>query len=103
MHGDIAYFEVKTKEDERYPITASTAGYYVNGGMKKDGEIEYERESDVFPSLISLLKAKSAHFTDVINKKVYFILLLTKIAQSKMSNRSPNNSRVCSIINVYVP
>eukprot|EP00794_Sanderia_malayensis_P017757 gene17757-19530_t len=71
VHGDIAYLEVRTKEDERYPITASTAGYYINKGMKKDGEIEYERESDVFPSLISLLKAKSAHFDDVINRKEF--------------------------------
>ena len=70
MHGDIAYMEVKVKEGESFPITASTAGYFVNRGLKNDGEIDYERESDVFSSLILLLKAKSAHFADVINSKV---------------------------------
>ena len=40
--------------------------------MKKDGEIDYDRESDVFPSLILLLKAKSSHFVDVINSKVSY-------------------------------
>ena len=70
VHGDIAYIEVKTKEQEVFPLTASTSGYYVNKGMKKDGEIDYTRESDVFPNLIQLLKAKSSHFADVINSKV---------------------------------
>ncbi|XP_065051590.1 outer dynein arm-docking complex subunit 2-like isoform X3 [Rhopilema esculentum] len=71
VHGDIAYIEVKTKEQEVFPLTASTSGYYVNKGMKKDGEIDYARESDVFPNLIQLLKAKSSHFADVINSKEF--------------------------------
>jgi len=71
VHGDIAYMEVKVKEGESFPITASTAGYFVNRGLKNDGEIDYERESDVFSSLILLLKAKSAHFADVINSKEF--------------------------------
>ena len=41
--------------------------------MKKDGEIDYDRESDIFPSLILLLKAKSSHFVDVINSKVSYL------------------------------
>ena len=70
VHGDIAYIEVKTKEGERFPLTASTSGYYVNRGMKKDGEIDYDRESDIFPSLVHILKAKSSFFAEAINKKV---------------------------------
>ena len=74
VHGDIAYLLIKSTEGEEYSITASTIGYYVNKGMKQDGNIEYERDSDVFTSLILLLKAKSAHFANVINKKVATIL-----------------------------
>ena len=73
VHGDIAYIEIKMKEGETFPITASTSGYYVNRGIKQDGEIDYARDSDIFSSLILLLKAKSAHFADVINSKVMYI------------------------------
>lgn len=83
VHGDIAYIEVRTNEGEIFPITATTSGYYVNRGMKKDGEVDYNRESDVFSTLILLLKAKSAHFAHVINSKV------TKRLLSQLCSNTP--------------
>ena len=70
VHGDIAYILVTTKEGARLSITAATCGYFENKGKTDENEIDYERSSLVFPTLMALLKAKSEHFASTIDKKV---------------------------------
>ena len=70
VHGDISYILVKPSDSDRLSITAGTSGYFENKGKTDENEIDYERNGDVFPSLVALLKEKSQHFAKTISKKV---------------------------------
>ena len=70
VHGDISYLDVKPSDGDALTVTASTSGYFVNKYKSTEEESRYERESEVYPTLVALLKAKSAHFCTTIDKKV---------------------------------
>ncbi|XP_066573997.1 outer dynein arm-docking complex subunit 2 [Amia ocellicauda] len=70
VHGEICYLVIKPCDTEPLYITCSTTGVFLNGGKKKDdGEIDYERKSDIYKDLVILLKNKSRHFEENINKQ----------------------------------
>ncbi|XP_046364085.1 outer dynein arm-docking complex subunit 2-like [Haliotis rufescens] len=75
LHGDICFLEVKCHDlDKPLYITANTIGYYLNNGPDKDkpGQIDYERpEQDIFRDLVTLLKAKSSRFAEMIEKQEF--------------------------------
>ena len=70
VHGDISYFDVKPLDGDILHITASTSGFFLNKGKTPEGDINYEREGNIYPTLATLLKEKSAHFASTIEKKV---------------------------------
>ncbi|KAL7856705.1 hypothetical protein SRHO_G00156040 [Serrasalmus rhombeus] len=73
-HGEIAYLIIEPCDTEPLFITCSTAGVYLNSGIKQEGEENaYERKSDVYKDLVTLLKIKSPHFTENINKQDFVI------------------------------
>uniref|UniRef100_A0A3B4DSB3 Outer dynein arm docking complex subunit 2 n=1 Tax=Pygocentrus nattereri TaxID=42514 RepID=A0A3B4DSB3_PYGNA len=73
-HGEIAYLIIEPCDTEPLFITCSTAGVYLNSGIKQEGEENaYERKSDVYKDLVTLLKSKSLHFTENINEQDFVI------------------------------
>ena len=61
---------MKPVDGDLLSVTASTSGYFVNKYKATDDETRYERDSDEYPTLVALLKAKSSHFNATIDKKV---------------------------------
>ncbi|EPZ31271.1 Beta Catenin-related Armadillo repeat-containing protein [Rozella allomycis CSF55] len=73
IHGELAYIIVSPVDQERIVITASQSGYFINKGYVKDenGEtnLNYEKDSEIYNSLINLLRAKSQHFAKNIDNQ----------------------------------
>uniref|UniRef100_A0AAQ5ZNW1 Armadillo repeat containing 4 n=1 Tax=Amphiprion ocellaris TaxID=80972 RepID=A0AAQ5ZNW1_AMPOC len=62
-HGEICYLVIEPCDTETLYITYSTAGVFLNEGIKQEGEESgYERTSDVYTDLVTLLKSRSPHF-----------------------------------------
>nr|XP_043897767.1 outer dynein arm-docking complex subunit 2 isoform X1 [Solea senegalensis] len=70
VYGDICYLVVEPCDTENLYITCSTAGFFLNGGIKQEGaESGYERTSDTYKDLLTLLKSRSPYFAEHINKQ----------------------------------
>ncbi|XP_008279473.1 armadillo repeat-containing protein 4 [Stegastes partitus] len=70
VHGEICYLVIEPCDAETLYITYSTAGVFLNEGIKQEGEESgYERTSDVYADLVTLLKSRSPHFAKNINKQ----------------------------------
>uniref|UniRef100_A0A668AFR1 Outer dynein arm docking complex subunit 2 n=1 Tax=Myripristis murdjan TaxID=586833 RepID=A0A668AFR1_9TELE len=75
VHGDICYLVIEPCDTETLYITCSTAGVFLNGGIKQEGEENaYERTSEMHKDLVTLLKSRSPHFAENINKQVQWNL-----------------------------
>uniref|UniRef100_A0AAX7SLR7 Armadillo repeat containing 4 n=1 Tax=Astatotilapia calliptera TaxID=8154 RepID=A0AAX7SLR7_ASTCA len=64
VQGDICYLVIEPCDTETLYITCSTAGSFLNGGEENG----YERTSDAYEDLVTLLKSRSPHFADKINQ-----------------------------------
>ncbi|RMX44220.1 hypothetical protein pdam_00005271 [Pocillopora damicornis] len=71
VHGDISYLDIKPFDSDKLTVTANTAGYFVNKGLTQEGQVNFERVGDVYPTLVALLKAKSPQFSSAIEKKEF--------------------------------
>ncbi|KAL8616112.1 hypothetical protein ACOMHN_064662 [Nucella lapillus] len=75
LNGDISYIEAKPHDSQKALfVTANTSGYYVNKGPdpEKPGQLDYDRlDQDTYRDLVTLLKAKSPKFAEVVNKKEF--------------------------------
>ncbi|KAM8978389.1 armadillo repeat-containing protein 4 isoform X2 [Sarcophilus harrisii] len=70
MQGEICYLTVKPHDCDFIYLTCSTAGVFVNGGIESDTEeINYERCSEIYKDLVSILREKSAKFSENISKQ----------------------------------
>nr|XP_022323852.1 armadillo repeat-containing protein 4-like isoform X1 [Crassostrea virginica] len=78
LHGDIAYIEVRPFDGNALYITANTSGYYLNKGPDNRGDMNYEKEGDAYRELVTLLKDKSAHFTEMIDKQEFHLKVQEK-------------------------
>jgi len=73
--GDIAYIQVEPHDGEKFFVTASTSGYYVNKGFNSEQkDLQYEREGEYFKDLVALIRSKSAVFGQLIDKQDLFQL-----------------------------
>uniref|UniRef100_A0A4W6G6V8 Outer dynein arm docking complex subunit 2 n=1 Tax=Lates calcarifer TaxID=8187 RepID=A0A4W6G6V8_LATCA len=80
VHGEICYLVIEPCDTDNLYITCSTAGVFLNGGIKQEGEESgYERTSDMYEDLLTLLKSQSPYFAKNINKQVQ-LLSAVKIA-----------------------
>uniref|UniRef100_A0A3P9D9Y6 Outer dynein arm docking complex subunit 2 n=1 Tax=Maylandia zebra TaxID=106582 RepID=A0A3P9D9Y6_9CICH len=68
VQGDICYLVIEPCDTETLYITCSTAGSFLNGGEENG----YERTSDAYEDLVTLLKSRSPHFADKINQVCLF-------------------------------
>uniref|UniRef100_A0A8D0AEQ3 Outer dynein arm docking complex subunit 2 n=1 Tax=Sander lucioperca TaxID=283035 RepID=A0A8D0AEQ3_SANLU len=71
VHGEICYLVIEPCDTETLYITCSSAGVFLNGGIKQEEEESgYERTSDMYKDLVTLLKSRSPHFAENINKQL---------------------------------
>ncbi|XP_034428728.1 armadillo repeat-containing protein 4 isoform X2 [Hippoglossus hippoglossus] len=71
VHGEICYLIIEPCDTEDLHVTCSTAGVYLNAGIKQEGaESGYERTSDTYTDLLTLLKSRSPYFAEHINKQM---------------------------------
>ncbi|XP_028289055.1 armadillo repeat-containing protein 4 [Parambassis ranga] len=74
VHGEMCYLVIETCDTETLHVTCSTTGVFINGGVKQEGEEEsYERTSDLYEDLVTLLKSRSPHFAENINKQIQHV------------------------------
>ncbi|XP_056290638.1 outer dynein arm-docking complex subunit 2 [Pseudoliparis swirei] len=68
--NEICYLVIEPFDTETLYITCSTAGYFLNGGIKQEREESgYERTSDTYEDLEALLKSTSPYFAENTNKQ----------------------------------
>ncbi|XP_073190444.1 outer dynein arm-docking complex subunit 2 isoform X2 [Lepidochelys kempii] len=72
VHGEICYLIVKPHDTDPLYITCSTAGVFLNGGREKEkDDIDYERKSDIYKDLVTLLRERSPKFVENMAKQDY--------------------------------
>ncbi|GAA6067435.1 outer dynein arm-docking complex subunit 2 isoform X1 [Tachysurus ichikawai] len=105
VHGEIAHLVIETCDTGSLYITCSTDGVFLNAGVGPDGdENSYDRKSQVFRDLVTLLKDTSPHFTEDIRKQV--ILLENKFQLNKHRDQKEKvefiafNSHICPLIKI---
>lgn len=69
VHGDLAYIAAKPRDGDLITIMANINGYWAIKGTDGD-EMNYDRIGDVYSTLVDLLRAKSTHFAENIDKQV---------------------------------
>ncbi|XP_052585283.1 outer dynein arm-docking complex subunit 2 [Peromyscus californicus insignis] len=70
IRGEICYVLVKPHDVEALCITCSAEGVFLNGGKKEEeGEINYERQGEIYNDLVSCLKDKSPVFSENMSKQ----------------------------------
>nr|CAB3223153.1 armadillo repeat-containing protein 4 [Phallusia mammillata] len=74
VHGDICYILVKPHDGDRFCVTASTYGCYVNGGFEEETQqVKFDKCSEVYKDLVTLLREKSSKFSENIAKREFSI------------------------------
>ncbi|CAL8311996.1 unnamed protein product [Merluccius merluccius] len=75
VHGEICYLVVKPCDTEPLHITCSSAGVFLNQGLKQEVEEDdtYKRTSDMYQDLASLLKSRSPHFSQNVNSQDFAV------------------------------
>ncbi|XP_056155767.1 outer dynein arm-docking complex subunit 2 isoform X2 [Lampris incognitus] len=74
VHGEICYLVIEPCDTETLYVTCSTAGVFLNGGIKQEGEEKaYEQTSEVYKDVVTLLKSRSPHFAESINKQDFAV------------------------------
>ncbi|KAK7112459.1 outer dynein arm-docking complex subunit 2-like [Littorina saxatilis] len=74
LHGDICYIEAKPHDGSSLYITANTSGCFINKGPdpERPGQLLYDRtDQDTYRDLVTLLKAKSPKFAQIISKQEF--------------------------------
>ncbi|XP_041817870.1 outer dynein arm-docking complex subunit 2 [Chelmon rostratus] len=72
--GEICYLVIEPLDTETLYITCSTAGVFLNGCIKQEGEESgYGRTSDIYKDLVTLLKSRSPHFSENINNQHFAV------------------------------
>ncbi|KAJ1549202.1 Armadillo repeat-containing protein 4, partial [Cladochytrium tenue] len=75
VYDELGYLEVHCPDCDKFLVTASKSGYFVNKGYttdEKGGEkLNYNRASEAFSTLVDLIKTRSQHFAERIDKQDY--------------------------------
>ncbi|KAJ3411757.1 Armadillo repeat-containing protein 4 [Chytridiales sp. JEL 0842] len=75
IYGELCYLEVQCADVDKFIVTATKEGYFVNKGYAADDKgnerLNYEKDSEVFATMIELIKSKSAHFAERIDQQDY--------------------------------
>ncbi|KAM7070055.1 outer dynein arm-docking complex subunit 2 isoform 1-T1 [Acridotheres tristis] len=71
VHGEICYLVIKPHDTDPLYITCSTAGVFLNGGLLKGKDIDYERKSDLYKDIVTFLRERSPRFVENMAKQEY--------------------------------
>ncbi|XP_056340407.1 outer dynein arm-docking complex subunit 2 [Oenanthe melanoleuca] len=71
VHGEICYLVIKPHDTDPLYITCSTAGVFLNGGQLKGKDIDYERKSDLYKDIVTVLRERSPRFVENMAKQGY--------------------------------
>ncbi|KAJ3069371.1 Armadillo repeat-containing protein 4 [Podochytrium sp. JEL0797] len=75
VYGEMGYILVTCVDVDAFVVTAMKEGFFVNAGYWADEKghekLNYKKESPVFLTLVDLIKSKSPHFTERIDKQDY--------------------------------
>ncbi|KAI9001977.1 armadillo-type protein [Gaertneriomyces semiglobifer] len=75
VYGELCYLDVQPFDREKFIITAAKRGYFINKGYVADEKgqqrLDYEAVSDVYPTLVDLLRAQSKHFNEKIDNQQF--------------------------------
>ncbi|KAG7242266.1 hypothetical protein INR49_024027, partial [Caranx melampygus] len=75
VHGEICHLVIEPCDTDELCITCSTTGVFLNGGIKHErAESGYERTSDMYEDLVTLLKSRSPYFAENMNKQLLSFL-----------------------------
>nr|XP_048317160.1 outer dynein arm-docking complex subunit 2 isoform X1 [Myodes glareolus] len=70
IQGEICYVLVKPHDVETLCITCSAEGVFLNGGKtEEEGQINYERQGEIYKDLVTCLKDKSPVFSENMSKQ----------------------------------
>ena len=69
VNGDLGYVAIKPVGQDPFEVMANVSGYWVMKGADEAGKVDYERVGDIFPTLVALLRVKSPHFSDTIDRQ----------------------------------
>ncbi|KAI9201905.1 armadillo-type protein [Polychytrium aggregatum] len=76
VYGEISYISAQPMDREPMIITASKSGYFVNKGYCTDDKgnqrLNYERDSNDYPTLVALFRDQSKYFAEMIDQQGYF-------------------------------
>ncbi|KAL1785026.1 armadillo repeat-containing protein 4, partial [Sigmodon hispidus] len=90
IRGEICYVLVKPHDVETLCITCSAEGVFLNGGKKEEeGEINYERQGEVYKDLVTCLKDKSPVFSENMSKQE-----LRFIEEQQKDNQTNEKSKI---------
>ena len=77
VYGELCYIKVVPADGEKFIVTVTAKGYFVNKGYITDDKgakkLNYEQDSEIFPTLIELLKGKSKHFASKISNQEFLL------------------------------
>lgn len=75
VYGEISYIKVQCHDKDQFIVTASKKGYFINKGYSTDENgnehLNYEAASEIYPTLVEVLRATSAHFSAHIDQQGY--------------------------------
>uniref|UniRef100_T1II95 Armadillo repeat-containing protein 4 n=1 Tax=Strigamia maritima TaxID=126957 RepID=T1II95_STRMM len=84
FHGDICYLIITPIDRPTVYITCNTAGVFMNKGPKQNSmDLNYERNSEIYKDIRSLLKAQSPHFETMISSQDFINYVDTKRIQTR--------------------
>uniref|UniRef100_A0A6Q2YL56 Outer dynein arm docking complex subunit 2 n=1 Tax=Esox lucius TaxID=8010 RepID=A0A6Q2YL56_ESOLU len=93
VHGEICYLVIQTWDTQPLYVTCSTAGVFLNGVRVPEAEENaFDRTSEVYKDLVTLLKSMSPHFAVNIHKQVNFYVNKTPGGEGTVRDFSESSS-----------
>lgn len=69
MHGDLGYIVIKPVDADRLYVLANVNGFWQITGPDAEGKMDDTRHGEAYSALSALLRIKSPHFADNIDKQ----------------------------------
>ncbi|KAJ3121159.1 Armadillo repeat-containing protein 4 [Physocladia obscura] len=92
VYSEIGYIEIQCVDADKFIVTCTKNGFFVNKGYIADDKghekLNYEKDSDLFLTLVDLIKSKSPHFEARIDKQDYLYQPDTASAYAAIANIS---------------
>lgn len=96
--GDLGYITAKPSESDYLTILVNFKGVWtIVGASSTDGEMDYDRVGEIYPSLLMLLRAKSPHFEETFPKQEAALYLPGQDTQADLQAYLQQSSSTASL------